>query len=138
MLVSNNTIKQKNGKYLYEHICDTCSKPFLGIKKRKYCCLGCAPRHQGPIIPGTNIAEQYNARHARYRAKNPEKVKAGQLARDAVYAGKIKKQPCEICGCLDSQMHHQNYTKPFEVNWLCYKHHRDVHKGLIKLKGMTN
>ncbi len=67
-------------------------------------------------------------------AENPEKIKANRKkwterhrARDkfkyAVKSGKIVRMPCEICGDPKSEGHHEDYSKPFEVKWLCLKHH---------------
>lgn len=56
-----------------------------------------------------------------------QKGKASQALRDAVRWGKIKRQPCEVCGVLKSQGHHEDYSKPLDVVWLCAKHHAEVH-----------
>ncbi len=42
--------------------------------------------------------------------------------------GKLSRQPCEVCGSGDSQMHHPDYSKPLEVVWLCREHHLDEHR----------
>lgn len=42
--------------------------------------------------------------------------------------GKLKKKPCEVCGASEVEMHHEDYSKPLQVNWLCRKHHMDNHK----------
>lgn len=46
--------------------------------------------------------------------------------------GKIKKKPCEICGDENVQAHHDDYTKPLEVRWLCNKHHKKYHQDQLK------
>lgn len=45
--------------------------------------------------------------------------------------GKIKKQPCAICGDSNSQKHHPDYNKPLEVIWLCRPCHLKTHKNEI-------
>lgn len=40
--------------------------------------------------------------------------------------GKIKRQPCQVCGRVQSQPHHKDYSKPLEVIWLCSDHHQQV------------
>jgi hypothetical protein len=63
-------------------------------------------------------------RHYRKKMKDaPEKVRAPQALRRAVKRGEIKRQPCEVCGNPRSQGHHDDYSKPLEVRWLCSLHH---------------
>lgn len=50
----------------------------------------------------------------------------------AIVAGKLLRQPCEVCGDIKSQGHHDDYREPLSVRWLCLKHHRNVHKGKIR------
>jgi hypothetical protein len=33
------------------------------------------------------------------------------------------KEPCVACDSEKSEMHHEDYSKPLEVWWLCRKHH---------------
>ena len=42
----------------------------------------------------------------------------------AVRTGKIKKLPCKVCGYEIVEAHHEDYSKPLEVIWLCREHHR--------------
>ena len=42
---------------------------------------------------------------------NPKKRAAHSLVARAVRAGKLIKQPCEVCGVLNVQAHHDDYTK---------------------------
>lgn len=70
----------------------------------------------------------------RYRADNREKVLARQRLLYAVRTGKIQKGLCEFEGSdCDGpiQGHHEDYSKPLEVRWLCQHHHREVEGRLI-------
>jgi hypothetical protein len=52
-----------------------------------------------------------------------------RLTNRAVKQGKILKSPCEVCGTdVDIQAHHDDYSKPLDVRWLCRKHHQEHHK----------
>src|ERR1039458_7338116 len=42
-----------------------------------------------------------------------------------VYYGKVKRQPCEVCGAQPAEAHHEDYSKPLDVEWLCPTHHRE-------------
>jgi ribosomal protein S27AE len=44
--------------------------------------------------------------------------------------GKLKPQPCEQCGEAKVQMHHDDYTKPLQVRWLCRACHLALHKNV--------
>lgn len=59
------------------------------------------------------------------------KIRARARAKMAVRRGTIEKKPCEVCGA-DAEMHHQDYSKPLEITWLCPEHHRQRHRHSIK------
>jgi hypothetical protein len=58
--------------------------------------------------------------------KRAARVELGNALRD----GKIKKAPeCEICAvCADLHGHHEDYSKPLEVIWVCSACHAFIHK----------
>jgi len=59
--------------------------------------------------------------------RNLIKDKARQQLRDAIRAGTVTREPCEKCGGTPSQAHHHDYSKPFEVTWLCRPCHHAHH-----------
>ncbi len=43
--------------------------------------------------------------------------------------GHIKRQPCKVKYCLEeSEMHHPDYAKPLGVEWICRRHHLELHQ----------
>jgi hypothetical protein len=48
--------------------------------------------------------------------------------RVAIRNGSITKDPCVICKEKKVQAHHQDYSKPLEIVWLCAKCHTKAHK----------
>lgn len=62
----------------------------------------------------------------RMREKHPEKYKARSILRNAVRLGQIKKKPCEACGLIEVESHHDDYSKPLEVRWFCHQHHCEL------------
>lgn len=64
-----------------------------------------------------------------WRDKYPEKYKARNTLRNAVAGGKVKKEKCQICDEKVVQAHHEDYSKPLEVTWLCMLHHKERHHG---------
>lgn len=71
-----------------------------------------------------------NIRSAKWRAKNTIKRSAHLLVQYAVRRGDMKKYSCEVCGKKKVEAHHDDYSKPLEVRWLCRKHHMDHHQIL--------
>ena len=72
--------------------------------------------------------KKYVANACRLRSKRyPEKAKAHYLTSNAIRDGRLTKQPCEVCGKLKVEAHHDDYSKPLDVRWLCRKHHLAVH-----------
>lgn len=61
----------------------------------------------------------------RWIQRNPEKRKAHHAVSNAIRDGKLKRQLCEVCG-KKAQAHHDDYSKPLQVRWLCTHHHKQA------------
>ena len=68
------------------------------------------------------------ARQAKWRERNPLKRWAHVATASAVSRGLITRQPCEVCGAEQTDAHHDDYSRPMAVRWLCRQHHKDAHK----------
>ena len=69
--------------------------------------------------------------HESYKKKFPMKYASHVIFNNAIRDGKIKKEfLCSECGS-DNQIqgHHDDYTKPLNVRWLCVKCHTQWHKN---------
>lgn len=64
---------------------------------------------------------------ALWRKRHPEKKKVQQAVFIALRNGTLQRQPCH-CGDEASEAHHEDYSKPLEVIWLCKKHHAEADK----------
>lgn len=62
------------------------------------------------------------------KKRYPEKEKARWMLREAVKRGKLERLPCEICKVPNAQGHHEDYSKPLDVIWLCQTHHGERHR----------
>lgn len=60
------------------------------------------------------------------RIRKSDRINVPETLRRAVRRGLVIKKPCEVCGDFRSQGHHDDYTKPLEVRWLCPKHHHQA------------
>lgn len=68
------------------------------------------------ITPGRRVSRQRF-----YQLKYPERYQARRKAR------KLPMQPCEKCGSTTKvHRHHDDYSKPLEVRWLCHEHHKQA------------
>lgn len=59
------------------------------------------------------------------RRKQNRKLKAHWTVQNALISGVLQKQTC-FCG-KKAQAHHEDYSKPLDVIWLCQKHHSERH-----------
>lgn len=59
----------------------------------------------------------------RNRLKRLAYAKVYQAIRDE----RLTPQPCEVCGVVPAEAHHDDYSKPLDVRWLCKKHHDEHH-----------
>lgn len=58
---------------------------------------------------------------AYWRSKNPLKIRAHRAVFVAMRNGTLEKKNC-FCG-EKAQAHHEDYSRPLDVKWLCKKHH---------------
>ena len=48
--------------------------------------------------------------------------------RSMLKQGTLEKQPCEICNKIDKVVaHHEDYSNPINIRWLCHRHHVAIH-----------
>lgn len=77
--------------------------------------------------------ERKGRTHKRYRERNREKVRARHELTNAVRDGKlVKPTSCSRCGRAVPRQrleaHHEDYSKPLEVEWLCSTCHGAEHR----------
>jgi hypothetical protein len=96
-------------------------------KRRHSRCKECRRSHQ---------REYWKKRREYYRKLDQEPERAHRRAVRiqtfmAIRNGKLKRQPCEVCGTTERiEAHHDDYSKPLEVRWLCTTHHAEHHSKL--------
>lgn len=112
-------------------LCSRCGKPRdseIYSSKRQYpYCKSCKAaytrewRKGRPLTPTQRI-----------------KDKVRSTAGVALRRGKITRKPCQKCGSEKSQMHHHDYSKPLEVEWLCRPCHLWEHYGPESFRSHTS
>lgn len=60
-------------------------------------------------------------------ARHPGHVSARRQVRSAIESGRLERQPCECCGAQRTHAHHDDYSRPLQVRWLCRKCHDQHH-----------
>lgn len=61
-----------------------------------------------------------------------ETLKASRIVINALASGRIKRGNCVVCGEI-AEAHHEDYSKPLEITWLCHKHHLERHGRVQRL-----
>lgn len=117
-------------------------------------CRECQRKRLREIVRDPVLAARKREQNARYRERDREKLrpiwvqkqtkrqKEGKIDKvklrcrmilqGAIRYGRIFRPKC-CAGCgkeCHAHAHHENYSKPFEVLWLCPTCHADVHKPL--------
>lgn len=64
---------------------------------------------------------------AQYRKKYPGKWRAHRMVAEAIRRGNLVACPCEQCGSSNTHAHHDDYSRPLNVRWLCPPHHAQWH-----------
>ncbi len=93
-------------------------------KKYKRSLKGKATEHK------YDASEKGKKLKANWRKKSKHKVKVHNLVYKAISLGALVRQPCEICSKQETDAHHDDYSKPLDVKWLCRVHHTARHKKL--------
>lgn len=93
--------------------CPSCGGSDRAINLMTSVCIGCAP-------PGTLTDQMVQDFKAKARTATKGAIKRGEL---------VRPDACEGCGLeVKLQVHHPDYRKPLEIEWLCAPCHRAWHR----------
>ncbi len=74
----------------------------------------------------------------RYREQHREKFLAQKRVVNAINSGRLLRGPCVVCGATENiHAHHEDYSKPYDVTWLCPAHHSQRHVELRRQSDAT-
>lgn len=71
------------------------------------------------------------ASRKRYRTRHPEKIKARHAVSNAIRNGRLVRLACSVCGSDRAQAHHDDYSRPLDVRWMCFRCHREQAHGQV-------
>lgn len=102
-------------------------------------CARCAEKKYRELFTGDSKYCKKCVHEKSKRRKQKRKIyryrgetKVAYHAKNAVYhmkkMGVLVEGPCEVCGSNKVEAHHVDYNKPWEVMWLCRKHHNEWHR----------
>lgn len=120
--------------------CDNCNTvafttpSVFAKKKRHFCSTKCYTNYRREYLS----KEEHNA-YGHGLSIEERKLRAWcrSTANHALRDGLIKREGCYICEAL-AEMHHADYTKPLDVGWYCFIHHRKHHKEIYENKELLN
>lgn len=101
--------------------------------KVKACKCGGVPRRNQGYCNPCFAAKQRGYRKLR-KQNDEQRAKSNCRSYLNVYVkrGKVKKEPCVFCGSPENvEGHHEDYTKPLQVDWVCKTHHVMLTNGLV-------
>jgi len=79
-----------------------------------------------------NNAEKVKARNRKYRENNPMIRLAHNAVRVAIKTGRMVRQICKVFDCFEiGEAHHEDYSKPLDVDWLCLECHRKLERAAV-------
>lgn len=78
----------------------------------------------------TKKRRDWQVKYMRKRRKlEPLKYEARTAVNNAIRDGRLSKGVCEVCGSSNTQAHHEDYTKPLDIIWLCFPCHKKAHQN---------
>lgn len=135
--VASQVSSQESQFALTEKRCGRCAEtlPVDAFNKDRSRANGlqsfCRECQKGNYTRGENRQKALE-RSARYRAENPEKIRAQKKVWQEIKMGRMTRGMCEQCGKQGTDAHHyRGYDKPLDVQWLC----RSCHVNLEPRRG---
>lgn len=116
--------------------CDYCGKISVtklsayNRKKRHFCSMKCYSEFRKEKL---SIEEHPRFGKGLSTEERSKRIKIRSDINHAIRDGKIKRQPCQICGKL-AEVHHIDYNNPLNIVWLCRKHHWQIYENPELLK----
>ncbi len=115
--------------------CITCGSG-LHRKSEYYCSKACydaymadAGQEKPSFLSKWKIRKRKEARDPSVGIRKKTRLKTTAFIRQ----GKLRKKPCIVCHNHNVVPHHEDYSNPSYIIWLCEEHHVAYHNGTIAL-----
>ena len=128
-------IRWRNGRTLRVRTsCTGCGTLFMARKQRVRLGIGvfCSNRCHADYTKAAGIRSR--ERHPHWKGGislgrvHPMKRAAHLAVKAEVRSGRMIRKPCEKCGSTARiHAHHDDYSRPLDVRWLCPLHHNEHH-----------
>lgn len=105
--------------------------------RQLYCSIACCARHAkatGKFAGDKNprwlggVSSDNMRYQRRALERHPVECDARRQVNLAVARGDLVPEPCPCGSAAKTQGHHDDYSKPLEVRWLCPAHHMEQHR----------
>lgn len=114
--------------------CIACGAALHG-KSEHYCGVACEQNYRvsandaPPFLSKWKIRKRKGLQDPLVGIRHKTRAKSKALVKE----GRIKRKPCVVCGSDDVLIHHEDYSNPYRVIWMCDLHHKEYHDGKIGL-----
>ena len=142
---ADGVVRNYHRQRLELRTCELCRGTFWYVQANpltspgRFCSRRCAAQD---VIRSGSMAGDRNPRwlggvsndNMRYRRRAKERWPEHERARVAVHhairRGDLTPEPCGECGEAKAEAHHDDYTRPLDVRWLCRRCHTAHHTAV--------
>ena len=133
-------IGNRSEDVLFMKTCNVCNKARNGAEfwrcgngRTRAECSSCAREYWKSYRLQPERMEYQKGYHKVYTQQTKARTKflIRQLTCAKIRKGELVRELCSICGDKNTQMHHENYLKPFKVTSLCFQCHKLLHKEVV-------
>lgn len=121
--------KSKTGSHGVASYCKTCNAKYLQDWSNK----NRSRVNELSRKSYNNNLHYFRKRDLKRRLEQPWKIEAKNAVNYAIKVGKLKREPCVVCGKENVIGHHEDYSNKIDVTWLCRPHHIARHQEMDKL-----
>src|SRR5688572_12977486 len=112
--------------------CSKCGNPVEPTRVHRYSyCRKCHAAYMRATRP----------KHSQLSDEQRLKANVRAIVKYYIKIGTVQKLNCSVCNSPRSEAHHEDYSKPLEVIWLCRPHHLERHgypQNIISLQDDRN